>query len=357
MTELQTIPTAITKYGDDAEITLLINQVRRAIPSAKDLTNDEVRSLVIASKFSGLDPFAGEIYYIPRLGIQVASKVLVSDAVTAAARRGASIIVDYQQIHSGTSAGDQISLAAGDVAWECIITDSAKRQRWFNERLQLIESYKAMGYAPDEVRQLVKDDLGDRPPVITAMGVVRASENFGGPGAEQKFTRHDRAKKRATKKAINLGGYSSTTAQRNFGGVPLASDTNETIDAEYKPYSPQETTPDAKPVQPETGEIIPPPAVKPPSPMSHDAPLLPPDAGSDERVNKFVAAATTALKTSSYPAPKSALAMYGTLKDIAKAIGFTDDELKSHSPGQEPIVSAVMHSIKTLGEAILAKQA
>lgn len=75
----------------------------------------------------------------------------------------------------------------------------------------------------------------------------------------------------------------------------------------------------------------------------------------DMRVPKFIENAKTALSSGSYPAHKSALAMYGTLKEIAKANGFTDEELAAHSPGKDPIISTVMHSIKSLGTAILEK--
>lgn len=84
-------------------------------------------------------------------------------------------------------------------------------------------------------------------------------------------------------------------------------------------------------------------------------------AGKDEMdaeaIGKHIANAKRWLETGSYPGIKNAQTIYGMLKAKGKATGMTDDELEKLSPGKDPIVSAVAHAIRNLGEALLAKMA
>ena len=74
-----------------------------------------------------------------------------------------------------------------------------------------------------------------------------------------------------------------------------------------------------------------------------------------DAIQKRIDYVTGCLKDGKYPNLRSALATYGGLKETAKQAGLADEEIAKFSPGKDPIISAVCHSIKDLGTAIIGK--
>lgn len=223
----------VTRYNE-ADIRQEMSILRSAFPklSAPD---DALRALVIASKFSGLNPFRGEIYYIPNVGISVASKIKANDAVTYQAMRGNTLDIKFDLVTplmvKEIPEYAQYDVKEGDVAHLCRIVSSKQRTAYYNHRLQLIDELKALGYQRQELEAELNRRAGPAPE-IKALGIVRKDEKFGG---DSKYSRQDRSCKRALQLALNIGGYAAPDT-RSYGGVALQDDkpaSDQTVDADY----------------------------------------------------------------------------------------------------------------------------
>jgi hypothetical protein len=223
----------VSRYNEQ-DIRQEMSILRSAFPKL-NAPDDALRALVIASKFSGLNPFRGEIYYIPNVGISVASKIKANDAVTYQAMRGNTLDIKFdlvtplmvKELHEFA----QYDVKEGDVAFLCRIVSSKQRTAYYNHRLQLIDELKALGYQRQELEAELNRRAGPAPE-IKALGIVRKAENFGG---DNKYSRQDRACKRALQLALNIGGYAAPDT-RSYGGVALQDDkpaSDQTVDADY----------------------------------------------------------------------------------------------------------------------------
>lgn len=94
---------------------------------------------------------------------------------------------------------------------------------------------------------------------------------------------------------------------------------------------------------------------KPPAQQPAQSQTAKKDEMGAEAIGKHVANAKRWLETGSYPGIKNAQTIYGMLKEKGKDIGMTNEELENLSPGKDPIISAVAHAIRNLGEALIAK--
>ncbi len=139
--------------------------------------------------------------------------------------------------------------------------------------------------------------------------------------------------------------------------------TQDVEDMDYidAPYTARDQPPAQKAAPPPTQQQAQPPNGTR-SPQAHGAPpAAPPAAKKDapgvdaEAISKHTANAKRWLETGSYPSPSNALTIYGLMKAKAKEAGMPNEELEKFSPGKDPIVSAVAHSIHNLGEALIAK--
>lgn len=230
--------TVSTRYNE-ADIQQEMGILRAAFPKmADDVPTEGLRALIIASKFSGLNPFRGEIFYIPKVGISVASKIKAADAVSWAAAHGNTLNIRFEALTELHPEAKQIKLERGDAAEVCIIISSKQRNEYFRWRLQVIDELKALGYKGRELEDELNKRCGTSAPETRAVGIVKAGEFFGNPpksGAEM-FTRKDRAQKRALQKALNIGGFAAPDT-RQYGGVQLHADEparDATVESPYR---------------------------------------------------------------------------------------------------------------------------
>lgn len=247
----------VSRYNEQ-DIQQEMSILKSAFPKL-NATTDALRALVIASKFSGLNPFRGEIYYVPNVGITVASKIKAADAITYQQMRGNTLDIKFDLITAQMVAElpecAQYQVAEGDVAYLCRIISSKQRTSYFNYRLQIIDELKALGYVRHDLEQELNRRAGPAPE-IKALGIVRKGENFGG---DTKYSRQDRAMKRALQLALNIGGYAAPDT-RSYGGMALQDDkpaSDQTVDGDYSvmpnepdiPRKPRVTMPAEAPME------------------------------------------------------------------------------------------------------------
>lgn len=224
-----------TRYNE-ADIQQEMGILCAAFPKL-DAPPEGLRALIVASKFSGLNPFRGEIYYVPKVGITVASKIKAADAVAWAAAHGNTLNIRFERLTQLHPEWQQVNPQAGDVCWLCIIVSSKQRNEYFRWRLQVIDELKALGYKGAELEARLNAQCGKTAPETRAVGIVRGAEDFGDKYQKATiFSRDDRAQKRALQKAINIGGFAAPDT-RNYGGVRLGADepaSESTIESPYR---------------------------------------------------------------------------------------------------------------------------
>ncbi len=76
MTELAKPESRIAPWGDRAEVREIANRVRLMAPGAKKLSENEALALAQGAVAHELDPFNGEIWYIPGSGLMAGIKGL-----------------------------------------------------------------------------------------------------------------------------------------------------------------------------------------------------------------------------------------------------------------------------------------
>lgn len=224
-----------TRYNE-ADIQQEMSILRAAFPKL-DAPPEGLRALIVASKFSGLNPFRGEIYYVPKVGITVASKIKAADAVAWAAAHGNTLNIRFEKLTQLHPEWQQVNPGPNDVCWLCIIISSKQRNEYFKWRLQVIDELKALGYKGAELEARLNEQCGKTAPETRAVGIVRGAEDFGDKFSKATiFSRDDRAQKRALQKAINIGGFAAPDT-RNYGGVQLGADepaSESTVESPYR---------------------------------------------------------------------------------------------------------------------------
>lgn len=202
------------------------------------VTDEQLASLMIASLASGLSPARGEIYFIDTVGVMVASKVIAADAIAEQGRLGNTLSISFERVTPEMTelAGSIYARFAGavkpgDVARSCRITSSKARADYYRIRAEIAKEGNLYGLRGAELMAFVNERAGS-PPETIALGIVRASEKFGG---DEKYSREARAEKRALKAALTMGGYWAMD-RRNYGGVKLHDEVDaseETIEGDY----------------------------------------------------------------------------------------------------------------------------
>lgn len=232
---------SVQMYGDDRSMRLQIRSIRSGLPNMRDpdkVSDEAVIGLIVASRFSGLNPYAGEIFWTPK-GIQTASKIKVSSAITAAQRRGDTLSISFDKINEGMPQWDEGGYKRGDEVWQCTIISSKSRISWTRERIAMIDELKALGYTRAEMEAKLVE-LFPCQPKFTAISYVGGSEDFGNKGKFDAFTNADRAKKRALQKCLNLNGFAAPDT-RNYGGQAVDKTEEDAVQGEYTVQTPAQT--------------------------------------------------------------------------------------------------------------------
>ncbi|MFZ4773958.1 MAG: hypothetical protein ACOYM3_01255 [Terrimicrobiaceae bacterium] len=229
---------SVQRYGDDRAIQMEIKALKTALPGMAAQSDQAVAALLIAAKMSNLSPYRGEIYLVEKLGVTVASKIKQADAIAAALKRGDSLSILFYPFSRNHPLYEQLGesdLADNDVAVLCEIISSKAHTAWLDQRLGKIKEMKAMDYTRQEIENTLRAEYG-QPPVYRAVGIVKATENFGERAGKMiTFTRNDRARKRALTKCLNANGLAAPD-QREYGPIQIADDTIES--AGYEIHTP-----------------------------------------------------------------------------------------------------------------------
>jgi len=275
--------TSVAKIGDSAEVQFKMNILRSTVPgmsrrkkrdgdkwgaeTGEYLVSDELcLAMVVAEANSGLSAARNEIYAIPGIGLQEATKVTVADAMTAAVRNHNPISVDFELVPEGTpmweKAAQQYGAEPGDTVAVCRLSTYMEGVDWRQARMARMDEFRAAGIVGEQALDRLDEELGKSKPVHYGFGIVKATEKFDGGGggddddaggkvydtpppwwkdkspagiekwkkskadkavakagrAEAVFSRYDRARKRALKRTLNAHGLSAPS-QRNYGAA------------------------------------------------------------------------------------------------------------------------------------------
>jgi hypothetical protein len=273
---LATTGTATLSRYNEADVAQEMKILKAAFPRLSSLGDEQARALIVASRMSGLNPFKGEIYYVPSVGITVAAKVRAGDAVSYQAKMGNTLDIRFEKVTPETCDGVYAqfagALTAKDTAVACRIISSKQRREHYAWRIQLADEGRAYGYQGKALEDWVNAKAGAAPEVI-ALGIVKGTENFGG---DEKYSRFDRASKRALNLALNKGGWHAPDT-RNYGGVALEEERearrDTAIEGEYReverniPQRPNVTMPEwgDEPDAPAADRVIEPPVIDRPA--------------------------------------------------------------------------------------------
>lgn len=205
----------------------LAQRLKYMIVNGNKLSDNEVYSLAQYAAANGLNPFAGECYYLPGVG---------PCPGVAGWRSKAQDQLDYEAKLAGHAGGnmwceyfhadpaDCVFDPAKDIAYKVVMHDSVSQKRWTDKIKDIAMDFVKAGAPFFDAFDKAKELIGAEP-VTVSWGVVYGSENFAREGKTEKFDRHERAKKRGEK--LDL--------RKRFPRIHLPEPDNfegETIDAE-----------------------------------------------------------------------------------------------------------------------------
>jgi hypothetical protein len=181
----------------------VVNRIRSMIVNGKKLQDPEVFALTAYSLANDLNPFNGEAYFMPGAGpvpgiqgYRKKSKMALKQEAQAANVRAPFYTEEYRLITDPAEAGHDPE--KGDLAYECSISDNVSAQGHADIMSDVMGKLVAAGVDVDKAYHAALKVAGS-PPRWTGIGIVYADENFG---STEKFSRHERAMKRAAKLAI-----------------------------------------------------------------------------------------------------------------------------------------------------------
>jgi hypothetical protein len=205
----------------------LAQRLKFMIVNGNKLSDNEVYSLAQYAAANGLNPFAGECYYLPSVG---------PCPGVAGWRSKAQDQLDYEAKLAGQAGGnmwceyfhadpaDCVFDPEKDIAYKVVLHDSVSQKRWTDKIKDIAMDFVKAGAPFFDAFDKAKELIGAEP-VTISWGVVYGSENFAREGKTEKFDRHERAKKRGEK--LDL--------RKRFPRIHLPEPENfegETIDAE-----------------------------------------------------------------------------------------------------------------------------
>lgn len=177
----------LEKWGDRPELREMATRIKLMVPNAASLTDDEALALAQGSYLSGLNPFDGEIYYIPKLGLYPGIKGRrrkAREQMERAIGRGANYWMEFDWPSSEWKAEN--GYAADWLVCRAILRDSATLTSYVDAVLKLTGAIKGMSIS--EVKELI----GQRP-YVTGIGFVKPGERLIRPIREVAQKRAERA--------------------------------------------------------------------------------------------------------------------------------------------------------------------
>ena len=173
---------SIDKWGSQADLQAFSERLLQTyLPGGKKLAPQEALALAQVANVLGLNPFIGEVWYIPGVGPFVGIKGLRTKAGEEDDRRSASHWVEFKQVDAA-----KYGEAANAVVYECYLRDSFTQHAW----TQAVHQLTSSGAAWSDAKEL----LGP-PPVFIGVGIAT-------PNEQSRMKIHARAQKRAEADAI-----------------------------------------------------------------------------------------------------------------------------------------------------------
>lgn len=173
---------SIDKWGSQADLQAFSERLLQTyLPGGKKLAPQEALALAQVANVLGLNPFIGEVWYIPGVGPFVGIKGLRTKAAEQDDAKNASHWVEFKQVDAG-----KYGEGANAVVYECYLRDSFTQHAW----TQAVHQLTSSGAGWSEAKEL----LGP-PPVFVGVGIAT-------PNEQSRMKIHARAQKRAESDAI-----------------------------------------------------------------------------------------------------------------------------------------------------------
>jgi hypothetical protein len=159
----------------------------------RPLSNEQAAIMAVYAYATGANPYANELYWMPGKGPELGhawyqrkSSEQTTGAITFTMRAATTEEANYNP-------------DKGDIAWHVTMHASEHKREWAQARLGYYTQLQELG---PEAAWKAATELAGPEPVWTAVGVVYASEKFGG---QEKYDRNERAKKRGKKLCLKEG--------------------------------------------------------------------------------------------------------------------------------------------------------
>ena len=182
----------------------LVVRLRYMIVNGNKLADGEVFALAQYAAANDLNPFASECYYLPGTGpvpgIAGWRKKAQEQMDFEAKALGSKEQQGFWTVARACFPGEATFEAEkGDVAIYVTLHDSITNRRWRQEYLKMAK--ELMDLKDPDYFKNAKEMVGPEP-VWTGVGVVYSGEKFSADGKPEKYSRHERAEKRAEKIAL-----------------------------------------------------------------------------------------------------------------------------------------------------------
>lgn len=200
----------------------MARRIKYMIVNGNKLQDQEVYALATYATTNDLNPFAGECYYLPGAGPVPG---------IAGWRKKAQEQLDFEAARQNTQAHfwievreatqDEAPHKDGDIAVHVTLHDWLSNRRWRTSLFETLRELKDLGFPHSDALRTAKDMVGPEP-VWTGIGTVYAAEKFGKDGQPEKWSRRERAEKRAEKVAL----------RKRFPRVNLPEPSGQVVDAD-----------------------------------------------------------------------------------------------------------------------------
>lgn len=188
----------VQTYGEDSEIKSLSQRIKLMVPGGRSLKDEEAQALAQLTIVTGLNPFIGEIWYIPGKGPMVGIKGAMrtgSQQVEEAGGKDAYWTPDLQPCSPEEAGAKDIK----DVfaAYKCVITDSVSTKKYQTLFLETVNTLRAAGDT-DPVGS-AREICGKRPQWI--------GYGYSTVGESSRMNKQALARKRASADALKQRFY------------------------------------------------------------------------------------------------------------------------------------------------------
>ena len=167
-TQLQPVQasTKLAAFGSRDSVRELADRIRLGVPGGRKLEQNEALVLAQIAIAHSLDPFTGEIWYIPGTGPMVGIKGLRKTAQKEARKNGGTYWTEFRRITDPDEL-DSLNIPAGALAFECRLLDSQTIRAY----AETVKALREAGFSHDESTALA----GIRPSTI-GYGYLKSGE-------------------------------------------------------------------------------------------------------------------------------------------------------------------------------------